>query len=90
MSPGIHISDILKLLGLYSSDCSAWYNEVYNRNIALQQQLDDLNSKMLAQDFEILNLQDQLKKCQVAQEFNRQQDLKADMIPPRHHCPPDS
>jgi hypothetical protein len=63
---------------------------VYACNIALQQQLDDFNSKLLAQDSEILNLQDQLKKCQVAQEFNCQPDLKADMIPPRHHCPPDA
>ena len=86
MDPANHIFDILKLLGSSISDCSAWYHEVYDHNIALQQQLDDLNSKMLAQDSEILNLQDQLKKSQVAQEFYRHQALKADMVPPRRRC----
>jgi hypothetical protein len=86
MNPANHISDILKLLDLSISDCSAWYNEVYDRNSALQQQLDDLNSKMLAQDSDILNLQDQLKKSQVAQEFYRHQALKADMVPLRRRC----
>ena len=86
MNPANHISDILKLLDLSISDCSAWYNEVYDHNIALQQQLDDLNSKMLTQDSDVLNLQDQLKKSQVAQEFYRHQALKADMVPPRRRC----
>ena len=85
MSLGNHIYDLLKLLGLYISDCLVWYNEVYDCNNALQQQLDEPNSKMLVQDSEILNLQDQLKKCQATQEFYRQQALKAD--PPRRGCP---
>jgi hypothetical protein len=83
MSPANHIHDILQLMSSFISDCLAWYNEVYDRNNALQQQLDDLNSKLLSQDSEILNLQGQLKKCQAAQEFYRQQALQADMVPPR-------
>ena len=65
------------------SDCSACYNEMYDRNNALQQQLDDLNSKLLGQDSDIFSLQDQLKKCQADQEFYRQQALAVDMVPPR-------
>ena len=69
MNPANHISDILKLLGSSISDCSAWYHEVHDRNIALQQQLDDLNSKMLSQDSAILNLQDQLNKVRWLKSF---------------------
>ena len=86
MSPANHVSDILKLLGSSIYDCSLWYHELYDRYIALQQLLDDHNSKLLAQDSEILNLQDQLKNSQVVQEFYRHQALKAYMISPRRRC----
>ncbi len=66
---------------------SVWYKEVYARNNVLQQQLHKLNSKLLVQDSEILNLQNQLQKCQAAQEFYSKQALKADMVPPRCQCP---
>ena len=83
MNPTDHISDILKLLSSSISDCLAWYKEMSDRNNALQHQLDDLNSKFLGQDSEILNLQDQLAKCQATKDFYRQQVLQTDMSPPR-------
>ena len=83
MIQGNHVYDLLKLLGLYISDCSVWYNGGYDHNNVLQQQLDELNSKMLVQGSNILSLQDPLQKCQVAQDVYRQQALKADMVPPR-------
>ena len=51
------------------------------------QQLNELNSKMRVQDSDILNLLDQLKKCQAAQDFYRQQALKADKVTPCSRCP---
>ena len=58
-----------------------------SRNHILQQQLDDSNSKLLeqfnVQNAAILNLQEQLKKSQAAQDFYRQQTLQADVVPPR-------
>ena len=81
MSPDNHIYDILQLMSSSISDCSACNNVVYDCNNALQQQLEDLNSKLLGQDSDILNLEDPLKKCQTDQEFYRQQALTANMVP---------
>ncbi len=92
-SPGTHPHNLLHVILPYFHDCSEWYRESDARNTALQQQLDDLNSKLLAQDSEILSLQNQLKTSQAAQEFYHQQALKAAMVPPlrrsRLVSPPD-
>ena len=61
-SPGNHSYDLLQLMGPYIYDCCQWYNEEHDRNTALQKQLDDANSKVIAQAAEILQLQDLLKK----------------------------
>jgi hypothetical protein len=45
---------LVKLLGQNISDCVRLYQEAHNRNIVLQQQLDDSNAKLLAQ-FEVHN-----------------------------------
>ena len=86
MNPTDHISDILKLLSSSISDCLAWYKEMSDRNNALQHQLDDLNSKLLGQDSEILNLQAQLAKCQATKDFYQQQALQTDIVLPRRRC----
>ena len=92
-SPGTHPHNLLQVILPYFHDCSEWYRESDARNTALQQQLDELNSKLLAQDSEILSLQNQLKTSQAAQEFYNQQALKADMVSPirrsRLVSPPD-
>jgi hypothetical protein len=71
----------------YIFDCSEWCRESEVRNHILQQQLDDSNAKLLeqfnVQNAEILNLQEQLKKSQAAQDFYCRQALQADMVPPR-------
>jgi hypothetical protein len=85
-SPGTHPNDLLQVMGPYLHDCSQWYNEEHDHNTALQKQLDDANSKFIAQDAEILHLQDQLKKGRETAEFYRQQAVHADVVPPRRHC----
>ena len=86
-SPGTHPYDLLQVMASYIFDCSEWYRESEVRNHILQQQLDDSNSKLLeqfnVQNAAILNLQEQLKKSQAAQDFYRRQALQADMVPPR-------
>ena len=67
-------------------DCSEWYRESEARNTALQTQLDDINSKLIPQAAEILQLQDLLKKSQEASDFYRQHALQADLVPPRRRC----
>jgi hypothetical protein len=85
-SPGTHRYDLLQVMASYIFDCSEWYRESEVRNLTLQQQLNDLNSKLLdqfnVQNAEILKLQDQLKTSQAAQDFYRHQALQAEMIPP--------
>ena len=85
-SPGTHPHDLLQVMGSYLYDCSQWYNEEHDRNTALQKQLDDANSKFIAQDAEILQLQDLLKKSQEQSEFYRQQAVQADLVTPRRRC----
>ncbi len=54
-------------------------------NTVLEQQLDDINSKFLAQfvvqNADTLTLQDELKKCQEKQDIYCQQAEKAQMVP---------
>jgi hypothetical protein len=89
-SPGTHPYDLLQVMASYIFDCSEWYRESEVPNLTLQQQLNDLNSKLLdqfnVQNAEILKLQDQLKTSQAAQDFYRHQALQAEMIPPRRRC----
>jgi hypothetical protein len=74
-SPGTHPYDLLQVMASYIFDCSEWYRESEVRKHSLQQQLDDSNAKLLeqfnVQNAEILNLQEQLKKSQAAQDFYR-------------------
>jgi hypothetical protein len=88
--PSTHPCDLLQVVDSYIFDCSEWYRESEVRNLALQQQLDDSNSKLLdqfnAQNAEILKLQDQLKTSKAAQDLYRHQALQACMIPPRRRC----
>jgi hypothetical protein len=85
-SPGTHHYDLLQVMALYISDCSEWYRESEVRNLALQKQLDDSNTKLLEQlhvpNAEILQLQAQLEKSKAAQDFYRQQAQQADLVPP--------
>ena len=86
-SPGTHPYALLQVMASYTFDCSEWHCESEVCNMTLQQQLDDSNAKLLeqfnVQNAEILNLQEQLKKSQAAQDFYRRQALQADMVPPR-------
>ena len=85
-SPGTHIYDLLQVLAPYLYDCSQWHHESEARNIVLQKQLDEVNAKVLAQDAELVHLQDQLKKCRETAEFYRQQAVHADVVPPSRRC----
>ncbi len=71
----------MKLLGKNISDCVRLYQEGHNRNIVLQQQLDDSNAKLLAQfevqNAEILKFEDQIKKSQAVSDFYREQAMTA-------------
>ena len=97
MSPDNHIYDILQLMRSSISACSAYYNEANDRNHALQQQLDEANSKLITQfdvqNAEILKLQDELSVSREKQDFYRRQAEKADLVPPfrrRRLVPTDS
>jgi hypothetical protein len=72
-SPGTHPYALLQVMASYIFDWSKWSSESKVRNMTLQQQLDDCNAKLLeqfnVQNAEILNLQEQLKKSQAAQDF---------------------
>jgi hypothetical protein len=74
-SSGTHPYDLLQVMASYIFDCSEWYRESEVRNHSLQHQLDDSNARLLkqfnVQNAEILNLQEQLKKSQAAQDFYR-------------------
>ena len=70
-TPGTHSHDLLINLAPVLFDCSEWYRESEARNTALQTQLDDINSKLIAQAAEILQMQDLLKKSQEKSEFHR-------------------
>jgi hypothetical protein len=64
---------LVKKLGQNISDCVRLYQEAHDRNIVLQQQLDDSNANLLAQ-FEVQNaenlkLEDQIKKSQAVSDF---------------------
>jgi len=85
VSPNPHGHALVKLLGQNISDCVRLYQDAHNRNIVLQQQLDDANAKLLAQfevqNAEILKLEDQLKKSQAVSDFFRAQAMKAGVVP---------
>ncbi len=66
-------------MGPYIYDCCQWYNEEHDSNTAFQKQLDDANSRVIAQAAEILQLQDLLKNSQEKSEFYRQQVVQADL-----------
>ena len=85
-TPGTHPHDLLINLAPVLYDCSEWYRESEARNIALQTQLDDINSKVITQAAEILQLQDLLKKSQEKSEFYRQHAVQADLVTPRRRC----
>jgi DNA repair exonuclease SbcCD ATPase subunit len=85
-TPGTHPHDLLINMAPVLFDCSEWYRESEARNIALQTQLDDINSKVITQAAEILQLQDLLKKSQEKSEFYRRQAVQADLVPPRRRC----
>jgi len=85
-SPGTHPHDLLQVMASYLHDCSEWYSESEARNIALQKQLDDINSKVITQAAEILQLQDLLEKSREKTEFYRRHAAKADLVPPRRRC----
>ena len=85
-TPGTHPHDLLINLAPVLSDCSEWYRESEARNSALRTQLDDINSKVIAQAAEILQLQDLLKTSQEKSEFYRQHAVQADLVTPRRRC----
>ena len=86
VTPGTHPHDLLINLAPVLFDCSEWFRESEARNTALQTQLDDINSKVIAQAADILQLQDLLKTSQEKTEFYRRQAAQADLVPPRRRC----
>ena len=82
-SPDTHQHALLQLITAYFSDCSQWHRESEDRNLVLQQQLDDSNAKLLVQNAEIHKLDDQLKKSQAVSDFYREQAMKAGVVPSR-------
>ena len=44
-NPAHHTYELIQLMGPYIHDCAQWYNEAQDLITALQQQLDDVDSK---------------------------------------------
>ena len=85
VSPNPHGHALVKLLGQNFSDLVRLYQTTDNRKIVLQQQLDDANTKLLAQfevqNAEILKIADQLKTTQAGSDFYRAKAIQAGVVP---------
>jgi DNA repair exonuclease SbcCD ATPase subunit len=84
--PNTNIYEMLQVVSSFFTDCEKSFHEARTRTVSVQQQLDEVNAKLLAQfevqNAEILKLQDELEQSTIKSEFYRQQAEKADMIPP--------
>jgi hypothetical protein len=83
--PNTNFYDMLQVVSSFFTDCEKFYHEARNQSVSCQQQLDEVNAKLLAQfevqNAEILKLEDQLKKSQAVSDFFRAQAMKAGVVP---------
>ena len=86
VTPSAHPHDLLINLAPVLYNCSGWYHESEAHNTALQTQLDDINSKVIAQAAENQQLEDLLVKSQEKSEFYHQHAVQADLVTPRRRC----
>jgi hypothetical protein len=77
-SPDTHPHNLLQVIIPYFHDCSEWHRESEASNRTLQQQFDELNPKLLAQDLQILALEDQPTKSRTMTDFYRDQAATVD------------
>jgi hypothetical protein len=84
--PNTNIYDMLQVTSSFFNDCEKAFQAVHNRQVSVQQQLDEVNAKLIAQfevqNAEILKLQDELEQQKLKSEFYQQQAAKAEMLPP--------
>ena len=84
--PNTNFYDMLEVVSSFFTDCEKFYHDARNQSVSCQQQLDEVNAKLLAQfeiqNAEILKLQDELEQNKIKSNFYRQQAAQADMIPP--------
>ncbi len=63
--PNANIYDMLQVVSSFLTDCGRSFNEARARTVSVQQHLDEVNAKLLAQfdvqNTEILKLQDELE-----------------------------
>ena len=83
--PNTNIYDMLQVIGSFFTDCEKFYHEARTRSVAVQQQLDEVNAKLLAQfevqNAEIIKLQDDLATSKFKVEYYQQEAEKARLIP---------
>jgi hypothetical protein len=83
--PNTNIYDMLQLVSSFFTDCAKSFHEARARTVSVQQQLDEVNAKLLAnfevQNAEILKLQDELEQSKFKAEVYKQQAEKAQLVP---------
>jgi hypothetical protein len=82
--PNNHLYHLLLLMGPYLYDCSQWHQQEQCRacpEYCSSKQHDDVNTESVAQNADILRLQDQLTKVESRPSFHRQQAVP----PPRRY-----
>ncbi len=84
--PNTNTYDMLHLVSSFFTDCEKSFHEARARTVSVQQQLDEVNAKLIAnfevQNAEILKLQDELEQSKFKAEVYKQQAEKAQAVPP--------
>jgi hypothetical protein len=83
--PNTNISEMLQVVSSFFTDCEKSFQEARARTVSVQQHLDEVNAKLLAQfevqNAEILKLQDELEQSKFKAEVYKQQAEKAQLVP---------
>ena len=83
--PNTNIYDMLQVVSSFFNDCEKSFHEARARTVSVQQHLDEVNAKLLAQfevqNAEILKLQDELEQSKFKAEVYKQQAEKAQLVP---------
>ena len=83
--PNTNIHEMLQVTGSFFTDCEKVYHDARTRSVAVQQQLDEVNAKLLAQfevqNVEIIKLQDELATSKFKVEYYQQEAEKARVLP---------
>jgi hypothetical protein len=89
--PNTNIYEMLQVVSSFFTDCEKSFHEARARTVSesVQQHLDEINAKLLAQfevqNAEILKLQDELEHSKFKAEVYKQQAEKAQSVPSHQH-----